>query len=170
MYDIQLSNQDDVVVDRDSQSKTCKRLYKGNKDALGWALDGIARMVIFASAAVFLSTSLINLAKRSVGCSTEIPEGSNKVPECNEKIYGLRPSSILTVYGTILGLVVAVSLPFVGALLDHTHHRKAVGQISALVQVILVLSLCFLNENNFFIMMIVQVISQLAGWVHTLVM
>lgn len=76
-----------------------KTPYQGNREAFGWALDGIARVIVFISAAVFLSTALINLAKTSVGCSTKIPEGSNKAPDCNKKIYGLKPSSILTTYG-----------------------------------------------------------------------
>ena len=73
--------------------------YRGNKEALGWALDGVARLAIFSSAAVFVSTALINLAKKSVGCLTEAPEGETSIPECDAKIYGLRPSSILTTYG-----------------------------------------------------------------------
>jgi len=145
-----------------------KTWYRGNEEALGWALDGMARMITFITAAVFLSTALINVAKRSVGCVTEIPEGSNKAPECLERIYGIRPSSILTTYGTVVGLIVALSLPFVGAVLDHTNHRKALGQMSALLQIIFILILCFLSERNWVFMAVVQVFSAVAGWVHTL--
>ncbi len=160
---------DTSLQNRTSCIQRVKNPYQGNREALGWAFDGISRMVIFSSAAVFLSTALINLAKRSVGCETEIPEGSNKVPECNEKVYGLKPSSILTTYGTVLGLIVSVSLPFVGAALDHTRYRKTVGQLSALIQILLVFSLCFINAANFFIIMIAQVVSAVFGWIHTLV-
>jgi len=68
----------------------------------------------------------------------------------------------------VVGLIVAFNLPLVGAWLDHTPNRKRVGEASALLQVIIVLILCFLSEKNWFIMAIVQVFSAVTGWVHTL--
>jgi MFS-type transporter involved in bile tolerance (Atg22 family) len=70
---------------------------------------------------------------------------------------------------TVVGLVVAICLPIVGAILDHTSFRKKLGQYTALIQICLVSTLCFISENNWFVMVVVQVFSTLVGWVHTLV-
>jgi len=144
-------------------------VYQGNKEALGWALDGIARIVGFIAAAVFLSTAIINLAKKEAGCVIEIPEGETKAPECEEKIYGLRPSSLLTTYGTIVGLISAFSLPVVGAIVDFTPHRKLVGLVSGVIQISFIFAQIFISEANWFLMTILQVFSAFTGWIHTLV-
>jgi MFS-type transporter involved in bile tolerance (Atg22 family) len=147
----------------------CRRPYQGNQEALGWALDGIARIVGFIAAAVFLSTAIINLAKKQAGCVTEIPEGEVKAPECDAKVYGIKPSSLLTTYGTIVGLISAFCLPVVGAIVDYTPHRKWVGLISSIFQIAFIFSQIFINESNWFLMTILQVFSAFTGWIHTLV-
>lgn len=151
-----------------SENHRC-RPYQGNKEALGWALDGIARIVGFIAAAVFLSTAIINLAKKEAGCVIEVPEGEVRAPECNAKVYGLKPSSLLTTYGTIVGLISAFCLPVVGAVVDYTPHRKVVGLVSGIIQMSFIFSQIFINESNWFLMTILQVFSAFTGWIHTLV-
>lgn len=67
---------------------------------------------------VFLSTSLITLAERSVGCKDDQEEG------CVGKVFGFKPSSLITIIGTISGLMAAFLLPIIGAIVDYTKHRK----------------------------------------------
>ncbi len=98
-----------------------------------------------------------------------IPEGSSKAPECDERVYGLRPSSLLTSYATLVAVFIAVCLPVVGAIVDHTEHRKRFGQVTALIQLLLVLILSFISETNWIFMAIVQVFSAVVGWLHALV-
>lgn len=74
---------------------------------------------------VFLSTSLITLAKRSVGCV----DGE----QCSGEVYGFRPSSLITIIATISGVLSALVLPFIGAIVDYTKHRKLLGGIVATV-------------------------------------
>jgi hypothetical protein len=69
--------------------------------------DSSSRIVSLAPPVVFLSVAIINLAKKQAGCETEKPEGELKVPECDARVYGLKPSSLLTTYGTIVGLISA---------------------------------------------------------------
>mmetsp|Transcript_8172 Transcript_8172/g.12541 ORF Transcript_8172/g.12541 Transcript_8172/m.12541 type:complete len:490 (-) Transcript_8172:232-1701(-) len=148
-----------MVSDQAVVSRHCLP-YQGNEEALGWALDGIARIISFISPAVFLSTSIINLAKKEAGCTVD--------EECQARIYGLRPSSFLTTYGTIVGLAAAFCLPIVGAVLDHTKHRKLVGLITAIIQLICIFVQIFVNESNwFYVGVLVQIISGFIGWMHT---
>lgn len=49
-----------------------KRLYQGNNEALGFALDGIGRQIIFVSAAVFLSQAVLDLPRRLVNAMNKI--------------------------------------------------------------------------------------------------
>eukprot|EP00554_Chaetoceros_debilis_P012169 CAMPEP_0194120384 /NCGR_PEP_ID=MMETSP0150-20130528/43291_1 /TAXON_ID=122233 /ORGANISM="Chaetoceros debilis, Strain MM31A-1" /LENGTH=492 /DNA_ID=CAMNT_0038812485 /DNA_START=15 /DNA_END=1493 /DNA_ORIENTATION=- len=142
--------------------------YGGNKEALGWALNGAARMIAFVGPGVFLATAIINLAKKEAGCVLEIPEGSSNAPECNERIYGLRPSSFITTYGTVVGLISAVCLPVVGAVLDHTRRRRLVGLVSSMIHIACMFAQIFLTENNWFMMVLIQIVAALAGWMHTL--
>jgi len=142
-------------------------LYKGNKEALGWALDGIGRAVQFIGAGAFLGTALIRIAKEAAGCPTEPPEGETVVPECNTKVYGIKPSSLLTTYTMIVGVASACLLPLMGALIDYTPYRLRVGRIASSVFTVLILPTIFLNEDNFFSIAIIQVIVSFAGWAQT---
>ncbi len=154
--------------DDESRNSLRTRPYHGNKEALGWALDGVARVVSFTAPAVFLSVAIINLAKREVGCETKIPPGEIKAPECNETVYGIRPSSLLTTYGTIVGLISACSLPLVGAVVDYTSQRKLIGFCTAIIQIGLTFGQIFISKSNWFAMTVALVFNAFVGWVHTL--
>jgi hypothetical protein len=65
--------------------------FEGNKQALGWALDSIATTIAFVRAGAFLAT-LAKIAKDEAGLGEKLP-GESKLPDCNEKVYGLKPSS-----------------------------------------------------------------------------
>ena len=69
---------------------------------------------------VFLSTSLVTLAQRSIGCYDDDTV-------CDGKVYGFRPSSLLTIIATISGLMAAFLLPFIGAIVDFTKYRRQLG-------------------------------------------
>jgi MFS-type transporter involved in bile tolerance (Atg22 family) len=140
----------------------CSRYYRGNSEALGWALDSVAGPVLFVSSAVFLATALLNLAKDAAGCS------DIDTRYCTNRIYGFRPSSLLTSYSTIVGLVSATTLPVIGAVLDHTSHRKLVGLITALLMCVIAHCQALLNERNWFYIAISQLILATLGWIHAL--
>ena len=150
------------------QNHKCHAPYHGNKEALGWCLDGVARIVGFIAPAVYLSTAIINLAKLKAGCSIEIPEGEVKAPDCDGRVYGLKPSSLLTTYATVVGLLSAACLPIVGAILDHTSHRKLVGLISAGLQCICLFVPIFITTTNWPTILVLSVFSAFIGWIHTL--
>jgi UMF1 family MFS transporter len=146
-----------------------KPVFNGNRQALAWALDGIGRAVQFIGAGAFLATALLRIAKEAAGCATEPPEGETVIPDCDETIYGMKPSSLLTSYTMIVGVSSACFLPLMGAIVDYTPHRLLVGQISSLIFTALIFPQIFLNEDNFFAMAIIQVIISFVGWAQTAV-
>ncbi len=144
-----------------------KPVYNGNKEALGWALDGIGRAIQFIGAGAFLGTALIRIAKEAAGCPTEPLEGETVIPECNKTVYGIKPSSLLTTYTMIVGVTSACLLPLMGALIDYTPYRLRVGRIVSCLFTVLILPTIFLNEDNFFAIAIIQVMISFTGWAQT---
>jgi MFS transporter, UMF1 family len=144
-----------------------KPLYNGNKEALGWALDAVGRSVQFIGAGAFFGTALIRIAKEAAGCPTEPAEGETDIPECNETVYGIKPSSLLTTYTMIVGVASACLLPLMGALIDYTPYRLRAGRILSVLFTVLILPTIFLNEDNFFAVAIVQVVLSFVGWGQT---
>jgi len=145
----------------------CCPPYGGNEEAFGWALDGIGRSVSFIASAVFVGTALLNLAKEAAGCETEIPEGETSLPECTGRIYGIRPSSILTTYSTVVGIISSALLPLVGSFIDHSRYRLQAGTYTALFVCVLLVPLIFVSEETWFGLAIILLILAFAGWVHT---
>ena len=142
-------------------------LYQGNGEALGWALDGAARSIQFIGAGAFLSTALLRLAKEAAGCETEPPPGETVIPQCNETVYGIKPSSLLTTYTMVVGIASSAMLPLLGAIIDYTKHRLVVGRITSFVFTICIFPTIFLNEDNWFAIAILQVVISFVGWAQT---
>ncbi|KAG7353681.1 vacuole effluxer Atg22 like protein [Nitzschia inconspicua] len=141
-------------------------IYRGNPEGLGWALDGVARSVQFIGAGAFLSTTLLRLAKEAAGCETEAPKGE-MIPECNETIYGIKPSSLLTTYTMVVGVASSAMLPLIGAVIDYTPHRLAVGRAVSFLYTVLIFPTIFLNDKTWFAVAVIQVVISVVGWVQT---
>lgn len=142
-------------------------LYQGNPEGLGWALDGVARSIQFIGAGAFLSTTLLRLAKEAAGCATEAVDEGGTMPECNETIYGIKPSSLLTTYTMVVGVASSAMLPLIGAIIDYTPHRLIVGRSVSLLYTILILPTIFLNDQTWFTVAIIQVVISIVGWIQT---
>ncbi len=102
---------------------------------------------------VFLSTSLITLAQRSVGC------GDNTIETCENQIYGFRPSSLITIIATASGLLSAFLLPLIGAIVDYTKHRKILGAVMAGLLVLVQAIQIGTVQSTWFVMSIFQAIN-----------
>ena len=144
-----------------------KPLYHGNQEALAWALDGLGRAIPLIYGGAFFGTAIINLAKEAAGCETEAPPGETLIPECNETIYGIRPSSFLVIYTIILGITSAALLPLMGAIIDYSEHRLLVGQITTALFLLFTVPQLFLSANNWFIMAFFQIFVNIFGWGQT---
>lgn len=100
----------------------------------------------------FLSSSLIYLASQEVGCVDE----QGVILDCEERVHGFAPSSLVTNIATIAALLAAFCLPVVGAIIDYTTHRKRIGQCSAGALVLVQAVLTGTGPTTWFIMSIVQ--------------
>jgi len=144
-------------------------LYGGNEEALGFAIDSMGRAAAFIAAGSFLAAALLRLAKLDAGCEVDPPPGETKVPECHGRVYGIRPSSLLTTYTMLIGILSSILLPVMGAIVDYTPHRRKVARTTSIIFCMFTFPQIFLNENNWFAMSLVFLISSFAGWAQSLV-
>ena len=82
---------------------------------------------------------------------------------CPFKVYGMRPSSLLPVMGTVTGLLAAFTMPMIGAMVDHTRYRWHVGVGSSAFIICAFVFMAFMNESTYFI---VALVSTLVGYVN----
>ena len=101
---------------------------------------------------VFLSRSLIELAMRQaeIGCDED---------DLTCKVYGFKPSSLITLIGTVSGLIAAFLLPIAGAIVDYTKHRKLMGAIAATLLILVQATQIYTVENTWLIMAVLQAIN-----------
>ena len=143
-------------------------LYGGNQEALAWALDTAGRGISWIGAGAFLATALLRLAKEAAGCETEVPPGEDEVPECQGRVYGIRPSSLLTTYTIVIGLLSSALMPFMGAIVDYTPYRLKLGRILTVIYCSLLFPQIFISEQTWFAVAIIQIVVAFLGWGQTM--
>jgi len=131
-------------------------------EAAGWGMDSAARGPLNQIGG-YVGSAIIRLAAKDVGCVS--PRG------CDIAVRGgiLKPSSLLTATSTIVGIVGAILMPFVGAIVDHTTHRKLLGITSGFL-VVLVAGLQIMisvEPNNWLFILILDAIGSFGLLVHT---
>ncbi|KAL7545917.1 hypothetical protein ACHAWF_009280 [Thalassiosira exigua] len=114
------------------------------EEATGHAMDYAARGPINQSGS-FVGSAMIRLAAMQAG-------GANEV------VYGMRASSVLSISSLIVGIAAGVTMPCLGAIVDHTDHRKTMGLVSALVCVVSVIFQVMLGPDTWFAMFILEII------------
>lgn len=147
-------------------------LFRGNREALGYALDSMARATVFACWGASYLPTLQKLATSSAGCHVEWETGTTAdiTPEqCTAKIFGIKPSSLLTSLLTIVGLGSACLAPAVGAWVDTTHYRRTLGRSISIAISILMIPTVFLQQSNWPFNAVVFMILSFGFWMHTLV-
>jgi UMF1 family MFS transporter len=146
-----------------TQEKETPEIRKENDEVLGWTLDAAARGVAVMGTAVFVSSDLLRLAKEAAGCIVyeDVDE-----EECTDRIYGMRPSSILTNIITLVGLLTAVIMPLIGSIIDHTKYRRAVGSLSALFMNFAIVLQMLIMEDYWLIAAMLQIIVAFSYTVH----
>jgi len=94
-----------------SETKKCCSCLKFSnlKEAKGFALLGVTRGTIIMTN-IFLSTSLLYLARIAAGCDIEDVN-------CSNTVYGFRPSSLITNIAVVSGILAALLMPFTGAII-----------------------------------------------------
>ena len=76
----------------------------------------------------------------------------------NMTIRGIKVSSLLTIGNLIAGVTAGVTMPLVGALVDHTDHRKAMGALSAAVVLGCAGAQLMLNADTWFVVYVLGII------------
>jgi MFS-type transporter involved in bile tolerance (Atg22 family) len=143
-----------------AQKKCCGWLeFHGCKEARGFAFLGTARGAI-VMAHIFLASSFIYLASEEAGC---LNEGGQVIEDCQNKIYGFQPPSLVANIAVISGLLSAFFMPLVGAIVDFTPHRRLMGVIAAASLVVIQTAQIFTTEATWFPMLILQAI---AGFIY----
>jgi len=136
--------------------------YYGNIEALGWGLDATGRAVVFIGLGAFLGTALLQSAKEAAGCD---PDG----PSCDATVYGIRPSSLLTTFSTIVGVISATFLPLMGAVVDYTSHRLAIGRWTSVLLTVMIVPSIFVSAETWFGLAILFLFMAIVGWMQTMV-
>jgi MFS-type transporter involved in bile tolerance (Atg22 family) len=79
---------------------------------------------------IFISSSFIYLASIEAGC---IDADGKVLDECNVKVRGQTPASLVANIAVISGLLSAFFMPIIGAMVDYTPYRKQLGQATAFI-------------------------------------
>ena len=127
-------------------------------EATGFNLFTVGQACLIASMLIF-STTLLNIAEVVSGCKDdEYTVGNvhnNDGAECNLKLWGLvKPSSLMSIIGTVISLGSSLLLPVIGAVIDHTSYRKQVGTWTAFLIVTLNVIQIGVSIESFSVMLI----------------
>jgi MFS-type transporter involved in bile tolerance (Atg22 family) len=124
-------------------------------EASGLALDIYGRGAVIMSS-LFLGPALLELAYDAAGCKQNDDE-----VECEAKIYGFRPSSLLSNIAIVAGLLASVLLPLFGAIVDHTQYRRPVGAYTAAALTVVKGVEMMVGATTWFYVAMLQVVSSL---------
>mmetsp|Transcript_74887 Transcript_74887/g.146528 ORF Transcript_74887/g.146528 Transcript_74887/m.146528 type:complete len:547 (+) Transcript_74887:119-1759(+) len=151
-----------------------------NPEIRGYYLVGFGRSALFISFN-FLVAAIIHFAYLDAGCRQyeldddklyddgeaskyyergwDEEKGSGGNPDqCQGRVYGVKPSSIVSVLAVIGGLVSAVGMPLAGSVVDATNKRHAFGLACASVLVVSNLAMVFLSRDTWLAMVLLQAI------------
>lgn len=127
------------------------------KEAAAQSMDSAGKGVLHSSS-VFFGPALLQLATHAAcdgeDCSAE------------DRIYGIRPSSLLTVANVIATMLAAICLPFLGALVDRSHHRRLAGASTAYILIAINFAQIFLSSGTWPFFWILHIISDSCNMIH----
>ncbi len=95
---------------------------------------------------------MIFLASQEVGCVDE----EEIILDCDERVHGFAPSSLVTNIATLAALSAAFFLPVIGAVIDYTPYRQQIGKCVAIALVLFQAVLIATLPSTWFVMSILQ--------------
>jgi UMF1 family MFS transporter len=128
-------------------------------EVAGQAMDAAARGPLNQTGG-YVGSAIVRLAARDAGCLV----GPGR---CNKTVYGIQPSSLLTVTSAIAGVCAALLMPVFGAIIDHTQHRRLVGVISGALAVIAVGAQLSISQSTWFFVLWMDAIGGFSLLVHS---
>ena len=140
-------------------------------EANGCLIDVYARATIFMSS-FFVGPALLKLASSQAIKIDGCLEGDKEYDECVKasRIYGFKPSSLLTNMGAIASLIAVVALPIFGAVVDFTSYRRQVGMYTAFGVTLIKVFELGLGPSTWFFVVCLQIISNLLYQTHSATM
>lgn len=100
----------------------------------------------------------INQCGSFVGSAMIRLAGARAMATGSPTLYGMKPSSVLTVASLVVNVSAGVTMPFVGALVDHTDHRKIMGTVSAIIMTVAVAVQIAISSQTWFAVWIFEII------------
>eukprot|EP00538_Stauroneis_constricta_P000752 CAMPEP_0119554244 /NCGR_PEP_ID=MMETSP1352-20130426/6795_1 /TAXON_ID=265584 /ORGANISM="Stauroneis constricta, Strain CCMP1120" /LENGTH=535 /DNA_ID=CAMNT_0007600809 /DNA_START=215 /DNA_END=1818 /DNA_ORIENTATION=+ len=97
--------------------------FDGHLPAKGLGQLAIGRGAVVMSN-IFLTSSFLYLANDDANC---LDEKDEYIDDCGNKVYGFSPAALMANTVVISGLLSAFFMPVIGALVDFTPSRKAIG-------------------------------------------
>jgi MFS-type transporter involved in bile tolerance (Atg22 family) len=128
-------------------------------EATGLSLDAYARGVVLMSS-LFMGPALLTLANEEAQASCD-SRGEDA------RIYGMKPSSLLSYIAIVTGVLTALILPLFGAIVDHTPYRRQVGLWSAFVLLLIKGAETAVSSRTWVIVAVLQIVSGSLYYVHT---
>ena len=121
-------------------------------EATGWGMDSAGRGPL-NQVGSYVGSAILRLAIREAG-----PGG---------KVHGFKPSSLLTLFTSVIGVIAAIMMPIVGAVVDHTRFRRLMGVLSGVLSVAFIGGQIAINQDNWFAMLIIDACQTLVFLIHT---
>lgn len=110
------------------------------------------RSILFISF-MFLSLGVLQLANRQAGC----PQNDNGTYiNCGNQVYGMLPSSMLSLMAIIGSVSTSCFMPYAGAVVDFSDHRLTFGMVNALLLTLTNCAQIFIFENTWFAMVLLH--------------
>ena len=114
-----------------------------------------------------MSSALLCLAREEAGCVCSVPDSETIVingtnvevevdDECNGRAYGMTPAALLSNIAIVTGLLSAFLMPFAGAMIDYTPHRRLIGIYSAALVIFVQAVQIGITSKTWFMMFILQ--------------
>lgn len=124
-------------------------------EVTGWAMDSAGRGPLNLVGS-YVGTAILRLAIKEAGG----PDNPIK--------WGLKPSSLLTLMSSVIGVIAALLMPITGAMVDHTPHRRILGIVSGIfaVGLIGVQASISVERNNWFFILVIDTLQSFSLLVH----
>jgi MFS transporter, UMF1 family len=133
-------------------------------EATALALDIFARATILMSS-IFLGPALLELASQQVQDTCQTADDPQACVQ-DGRVYGFRPSSVLSNIAVVSGVCVSLTMPLIGALVDHSPHRWNAGALSAAGLVTVKAVETTVSSQTWFIVAFLQVASAMLYQIH----
>ena len=112
---------------------------------------------------IFMQAAILELANRDAGCGYRYEVDDDDPPPCDGTVYGMKPANVYNIIATISAVAVALMLPAIGAVVEHSSFRKEVAFTALAVLTLVQGTQIFINRATWFAMALLQV-----RWRHRL--